>query len=312
MIDRLSSIRISRRHLQLGLGAVWLLDAALQFQPYMFSRRFGSDVIAVAAQGQPEFVAGAVREVARLIHAMPALANAAFALVQLSLGAGLLFRRTARWALVGSVVWPLGVWYFGEGMGGVLSGHASLVTGAPGAALLYVLVAMAAWVRSDDDFDRASSDHVVVGWAVVWGVGALLQALPGQGSARALAGTLSDAGQSAPGWIAAGDRVLAGWVGGGGVVALALVVAIEVVLAGGVFVGLSGARWTAVAGAAAGLTVWALGQGFGLIFSGQSTDPNSGPLFVLLAAAVYSWATDRSSRAEETRPTGRLARVGLG
>ena len=31
-----------------------------------------------------------------------------------------------------------------------------------------------------------------------------------------------------------------------------------------------------------------LGQGFGRIFAGGATDPNSGPLFVLLAYAMYS------------------------
>lgn len=33
---------------------------------------------------------------------------------------------------------------------------------------------------------------------------------------------------------------------------------------------------------------WVLGQGFGRIFAGGATDPNSGPLFVLLAYAMYS------------------------
>jgi hypothetical protein len=36
------------------------------------------------------------------------------------------------------------------------------------------------------------------------------------------------------------------------------------------------------------LAYWVLGQGFGGIFQGGATDPNAGPLFVLLAALMWS------------------------
>jgi hypothetical protein len=63
----------------------------------------------------------------------PALFNALFATIQLALAAGLLWRRTTRLALAGSLVWTLGVWWLGEGLGGLLTGTAHPVTGAPGA-----------------------------------------------------------------------------------------------------------------------------------------------------------------------------------
>jgi hypothetical protein len=73
---------------------------------------------------------------------------------QLALGAGLLFRRTARAALAGTIAWGLAVWWLGEGLGGILgSATSSPLTGAPGAAVLYallVLLALAFWpVRRD-------------------------------------------------------------------------------------------------------------------------------------------------------------------
>jgi hypothetical protein len=34
------------------------------------------------------------------------------------------------------------------------------------------------------------------------------------------------------------------------------------------------------------LLYWVLGQGFGGIFAGGATDPNAGPLFILLAVAM--------------------------
>jgi hypothetical protein len=48
------------------------------------------------------------------------------------------------------------------------------------------------------------------------------------------------------------------------------------------------ARQFLIAAAALNVIYWVLGQGFGGIFTGQGTDPNAGPLFVLLAFALYS------------------------
>lgn len=299
------TLHITRRHLQVGLGWIWLVDAALQFQPYMFSHGFARNVISAAAQGQPEVIAAAVRLAARLIGVAPVYANSAFALVQLALAVGLLRRRWARLALRGTVLWSLGVWYFGEAMGGVFSGHASLLSGAPGAAFLYLLVAAAAWVRTEDDMDRPVSDRVLVGWAVVWGVGALLQALPGQASGRAMAGVLSSAGQAGPSWLTVADQAAGRWLGDAGPAAVAVVVVVEILVGAAVFLGPVAARRAAVSGAVVAAAFWVLGEGFGLIFTGQATDPNSGPLLVLLAAAVCSWA-----RSGATAPAPRAGRTG--
>jgi hypothetical protein len=46
-----------RRALQVALGLIWLLDAALQYQPYMFSRAFVSQVIQGGASGNPAVIA---------------------------------------------------------------------------------------------------------------------------------------------------------------------------------------------------------------------------------------------------------------
>ncbi len=139
-----------RRWLQLALGLVWLLDAALQFQPFMFTRGFVTRVIDPAAMGSPGVISRSVMGTGQLVLTHPALFNAAFATIQLALAAGLLWRRTTRLALAGTIVWALGVWWLGEGLGGLLTGTASPVTGAPGAALLYVVIAVLAWPRRAD------------------------------------------------------------------------------------------------------------------------------------------------------------------
>lgn len=138
-------IRVTRRGIQVSLGLLWTLDGLLQLQPAMLTARFATEGIAPAGQGQPAFVSWPIQQAAHLIGHQPVLADLALALIQLAIGAGLLYPRTARRALAGSVVWALAVWYLGEGLGGLFGGGASLLTGAPGAALVYAVVSVAAW-----------------------------------------------------------------------------------------------------------------------------------------------------------------------
>lgn len=137
-------MRITRRALQVGLGALWLLDGALQLQPVMLTRRFALGVIAPAAIGQPAPLHVAITLPTRIILHDPVAFDALFAGVQILLGPGLLVRRTARAALGASVAWALGIWVLGEGLGGILVPGASIPDGAPGAAALYVLLALGA------------------------------------------------------------------------------------------------------------------------------------------------------------------------
>ena len=54
-------------------------------------------------------------------------------------------------------------------------------------------------------------------------------------------------------------------------------------------VGLAGRPWrmaAAAAGALAAAAFWILGQNIGQLYSGQATDPNTGPLIVLMAFAL--------------------------
>ena len=134
----------ARRRLQLLLAGLWLLDGVLQLQPAMFTRQFPA-MLAESAAGQPGAVAGPVTWAARLITEHPAPANAAFAALQIALGLALAWRPAVRLALAGSVIWGLAVWWLGEGLGGLLTGTASPVNGAPGAALLYAITAVLLW-----------------------------------------------------------------------------------------------------------------------------------------------------------------------
>jgi hypothetical protein len=124
----------------------------------------------------------------RIVLHQPVIIDAAFGLIQLALGAGILYARTARRALAVSVAWALMVWYLGEGLGGLLGGSSSLLTGAPGAALLYAVLALAAWPRRDG---TAAADGpplwTAAAWAALWLGGAVLQLLPGRDTNASIA-----------------------------------------------------------------------------------------------------------------------------
>jgi hypothetical protein len=173
---------ITRRQLQISLGVLWLLDGLLQAQPFMFTKGFATQVMDPAGQGQPGFVSVPVHWVSTVIAAHPAAWNLPFAAIQLLLGIGLLVPRTARVALAASIAWALGVWYFGEGLSGLASGHAALSAGAPGSAFLMAILAAAAWPGADERV----APWLPLAWAAVWVGGAVLEAVPANGGSDLL------------------------------------------------------------------------------------------------------------------------------
>jgi hypothetical protein len=260
------SARITRRHLQVALGLLWLLDGALQAQPFMFTRGFATQVIAGAGHGQPGFVSAPVDWLSTVIAAHPVLWNMPFVWIQLLLGVGLLVPRTARLALGASIAWALGAWYLGEGLYGLASGHASLITGAPGSALLRAILAGAAWPHRDT-WREGPARWLPLAWAVVWLGAAVFQALPGQVHGVA-------------------DH---------GLLLVTLLVAAEYLIGVGAL--MCRTRVPAIAfGLAVTLTFWVLGQNVGALDSGRSTDPNSGPVLALMAVALLAGREPASAR----------------
>jgi hypothetical protein len=288
---------LTRRSLRYALGVLWLLDGALQLQSFMFTSGFAHQIIAPAATGQPSFVAGPVRWNADLIGLHPAMCNAVFAGVQLALGLGFLIPRFYRRAIVASVVWAAGVWYLGEGLGGLASGHVTALVGAPGAALLYIVLALAAWPtngRSEDDgpprVAMALPSWIGRVWAALWIGFAVPNLVPGNSAASTIGGELTMNASMAPGWLAAFDR----WIGSGvhamGRGTGVLVVGVE--LAIGMAAWSQGRLRRPVIGLGIVLAAvfWAAGQSFGELFSGQATDPSTGPLLMLMGLATLGAA----------------------
>lgn len=275
-----------RRKPQLALGALWLLDGLLQYQPAMFSKAFPS-MLAESAAGNPAPVAAPITWSASFIGHHLTISNGAFATIQVLLGLGIAFRRTVKPALEASVVWALGVWWLGEGLGGVLTGSASPLLGAPGAVLLYAVLAVLLWPSERDVSAAFVAGRAVgasvarVSWAVLWGTMAVLAALPG--SVRTLHSGIADMAAGQPGWLAWLDTHAASALSPGGLVFAVLMV----VIACGVYPpSVLAVRGVVGLTVALAVVIW-LVEGFGGMLTGGSTDPDSGPLLVLLALAYW-------------------------
>jgi hypothetical protein len=283
---------VTRQTLRFIVAFFWLLDGALQLQSYMFTKGFASDIIAPAGSGQPFFVADPVHWNAQLISHDPALFNGLFAAVQLALGVGLIFRRTAKMAIVGSVLWAAGVWYLGEGLGGIAGGHMTVVLGAPGAAALYAVLALAAW---PDSGTRAEGDRVqdvpswtAYAWCGLWVGFAVLSVLPANVSPHDISDQLNAGASASPMWLASFDNALARGARSAGPGISVLWVVLE--LAIGLLAIRRGPlrKWAVWTGIGFAVVFWAAGQSFGQLFSGQATDPSTGPLLVVLGVVVLS------------------------
>jgi hypothetical protein len=175
---------------QIVLGLLWLIDGLLQYQPYMFGKTFITGVLPPNASGQPGIIASPITWIANLIEPHVVLFNAFAATLQVLIGAGLLYRRTVKPSLLVSFLWALGIWFTGEGLGMIFTGTANPLTGAPGAALLYILVGLMCWPRGrtvrTPDARRAARLGVIgergarFAWAGIWLGSAVLWLLPAE------------------------------------------------------------------------------------------------------------------------------------
>jgi hypothetical protein len=287
----------------MALGALWLLDGALQFQPSMFSKSFFADMLGMANMGLPGPLTAAEFRVSDLLTAHPVGWNAAFATLQVALGLGLLWGRTARYTRPAAIAWALGVWVFGEGVGGMFMPGVSALNGAPGAALLYAVIAVILWPRrsgagdeggavvADDQAPAAAAGLLGASiarwcWAVLWAGLAMLELGSANHAAVVPGAEMTNLADGEPSWLAwlnhhAGQLV----AGHGAGFALAAGIA-QVVVGLGVLHPRS-RRPALIAGIVLAILYGLFGQDFGGLLTGDATDPNTAPLFVLLALTVW-------------------------
>lgn len=285
-----------RARLQLVLAGLWLLDGLLQFQPYMFGRNFAIQNLLPAATGSPGWIATPVTWAGTIIEHHPASTNTAFALIELALGLTIVLRRTRKAALVCSAVWAGAVWYFGQGLGGLATGQANPLTGAPGSAALYLLAAillLPAREPGPSPFPAAGriGEHAAkCVWSGFWLLFAYLTLLPVNRAAGAFSDAMNGGTMTAgePSWLSALAVRAANAVNGRDLIVALVLTGLLVLIGACVWAPNPGVRRAGLLAAVALAAVyWVLGEGFGMPFNGEATDPGTGPLLMLLAAAYW-------------------------
>jgi hypothetical protein len=281
----------ARRKLQLLLAGVWLLDAILQFQAFMFSKGF-AQLLGATGPGNPGVIAGPISWAARIIAQHGIVTNAIFAAIQLLIALGIAFRPTVRLALGVSIAWALAVWWLGEGLGGVLSGTASPVDGAPGAVILYALLAVLLWParrQRPAPFVGAGATGPALAralWLVLWGSLAYLSLTPATRAPGAISGMISEMASGEPRWLAGTDQHLAAFLAARGGAAGVILAVVLAVVAVGIYLPPRARRAVLVLAIVTAAVLW-VAQGLGGMLTGGGTDPNSGPLLALLALAFW-------------------------
>ncbi|MGA8015389.1 MAG: hypothetical protein WCB85_05680 [Candidatus Dormiibacterota bacterium] len=292
-------VRLKRR-MAWAVAVMWLLDAALQAQPGMFTLDFISDIMKPSAANSPGVLGDLANWVLGIVTPHIAEWNWFFLIIQfviafsLLAGLGLQRERLVRAGLALSIAWGLGVWVFGEGTSGVLTGftgNATMLTGAPGSVFLYMLIAVF-YLGPDSWWDlRARFCLPRDALAIVFLYGFIAQvATPVFWGSQGLPVLIAEQGSMAPSWMIPSMNVgvqltthlPALWNAG---ISAAML---------GIAVLLFGRRPRLAGFALLGITlavIWYWGQAFGGIFDGMGTDPNTPPLFAILA--VPAWAVWR-------------------
>ncbi len=273
-----------RRSIQTLLGLIWLLDGALQFQSFMYGRGFIAMLTGMTA-GQPYWLSSSMNWSINLLADHQVLLNSAFAVTQCLIGLGILYRRTVKPALVASFAWVLVVWWFGEAFGMLFMNMANPLTGAPGAVVLYAVIGLIVW-PNDRPGGLLGARNARITWAVLWGLMGGLWLLAVNSSANATR-DLINAAPSGMSWLSTVQDWVANAAHANGLVIAVVLAFVSWAIAIAVATSWH-PRPFLIAAIVLNLAYWVLGQGFGGIFAGGATDPNAGPLFVLLAVAMHA------------------------
>jgi hypothetical protein len=306
----LSRVRVTRRGLQVVLGLFWLLDGVLQLQPFMLRASFARELLYPAGTGQPQFVAGPVHWAANIVAAHPVAWDVPFGIVQLLIGLGFLVPRTARLTIALSLPWVVGVWWLGEGLSGMASGSASILSGAPGSVFVYGILSLAAWpLRGRSDV--APARWLPFAWAGLWVGAAVFQLLPQNNTGADVSSAIQANG--APSWMMGFQNSLTGWITGHGTLTVVLLVVAYVAIGLGALYRRTFA-FAATAGILVATAIWVIAQNFGGLYTGQATDPNTAPLLVVMAIALLFGYRRRvvTTRAERRPADAGLASSGPG
>ncbi len=297
------------------LGVLWLADALVKIS-IPFGGRAADQAYAqimVAETGPP----GMHRLLAwetNLFAAHPFLWWLPAA-AELGIGVWLVTRPASRRALAASACWALVVWVAGEGLGGLTAGVSSVLTGYPGAALLYAIAAAVLYPRRPPREDAAAVAEAGiagqwsrVAWLALWIGAAFFTALPQNGSSSVVSMLFINE-QEAPGPLRSMDSSELGWLTVGNTAILGIAVAVACLAVGfTVFLGVLPRVFLSL-GALIAVAGWVAMQNLGGILTGSATDVGTGPVLVLVAAAFWPLGptSKRSAAQQRAAADARLA-----
>jgi cytochrome oxidase Cu insertion factor (SCO1/SenC/PrrC family) len=307
----------ARRLLRVGFGVLWLFDGILQAQPQM-AGGLPSQVMAPAAASSPAWVQHLVNWGGSAWTYHPIQAGASAVWIQVGIGMWLIFGVRgwpSRLAGLASAGWGLIVWVFGEAFGGIFGTGLTVLFGAPGAVLIYVVAGVLV-ALPERAWQTPRTGRLLLGGMGVFFAGmALLQAWPGrgfwQGTVNGQPGTLTGMVQSMAGTQQ--PHALAVLVSGFGnftaahgfAVNLFAVIAVAALGAAFCASALRGdrrlARITVIAGTVFCLADWVLVEDLGFL-GGLGTDPNSMIPLIMLFTAGYLALTPATQPAPATAP----------
>ena len=261
------------------LGSIWLLDGLMQFKPLMFTQNFVTSVIWPNTWYQPMDIAYPIYLAGKIILGNVAVFDIMFGLIQLAIGILFITGKYIRAAIIFSVIWAVAVWWIGEGFGGLFTGRASLLTGAPGAAILYALAGIILYPMKNMKRSEINSVKIAkYSLGFIFILGFLLQMQPYYFMSRNVTWDLAvnwfvgiSASQSAIFDIFIASLFL--YTGSGLILFRS---------------GKGGKNIFLYISIALSIFIWVPGELFGGIYTPLGTDPNTGILLVLLTAmAMY-------------------------
>ncbi|MHB8293363.1 MAG: hypothetical protein ACYDH5_01755 [Acidimicrobiales bacterium] len=303
------TIGATKARLRRVLGLFWVIDGLLKFQPGLANRADETYSFAMTAMAAPTPLAGLVIHAGHLLIEHPALWWGIGAM-ELAIGTAILVGGATRLALAGSVAWALCIWVLGEGFEGLSAGATSVVTGFPGAALLYAVLGVLLWPRSSPHEELAASGQAVgrlgarLSWGLLW-LGAAMVQLQSQTGPGALDSTLFLASKQEPSLLAAMDRAVLAWLSLGHELWLSLaVIVLSLLIAVMVAANLLPNGFLAIS-IVLSLIFWLVGQNLGGALSGSGTDIGTAPLFILLALVLWRQGPARASGPSPTTPQSR-------
>jgi hypothetical protein len=211
-------------------------------------------------------------------------------------GTGIAWRPTVRLALAASVAWSLGVWWLGEGLGGLLTPDANLIAGAPGAVIIYAMLAVVLWPASARARQgtgtgartaSGSGPAAKALWLLLWGGLAVVSLWQAAAAPEAIRRSITEMSAGQPRWLAQADSAMAVALAHHGAQLSLALAGVLTVIATAVFMPDRIRSATLRVAGVLSVLVWTIGQGFGGVLTGMATDPNSNPASAVAATGPF-------------------------